>query len=114
MNKQKLGQGQGYDWAELYASSTVHPKTHWYDAMISAAYVYPPPIYTGSITGLHIPFIKLGSQYDAGTSIASQASGWRFSISIPVMHCQHPTNQIVKKFDVRDIIWLVKKYFFMR
>ena len=54
---------------------------------------------------------KPGSQFDASASVALQALGdvWIDLISIPALHCQRPTNQIVKKFYIRDIIWLVKK-----
>ena len=54
---------------------------------------------------------KPGSQFDARASVVLQALGdvWIDLISIPVLYCQRPTNQIVKKFYIRDIIWLVKK-----
>ena len=59
--------------------------------------------------------LKLGSQYDAGTSVASWASGWCWNSLF--QRCiasisQHPTNQIVEKFNVKNRIWVVEKILF--
>ena len=53
--------------------------------------------------------VNPGSQYDTGASVVLWVSGWRYSsIVLPALATQCPTNQIVKKFDIRNRIWLVK------
>ena len=59
------------------------------------------------------------NNYDAGASVASQASGWRWNglnFYSVFQHCitsvsQRSTNQIVEKLDIRNRIWLVKNIF---
>ena len=56
--------------------------------------------------------LKLVSQYDAGTSVASWASGWHWNSLFQRCVSQHPANQIVEKFNIRNIIWVVEKNLF--
>ena len=59
------------------------------------------------------------NNYDAGASVASQASGWRWNglnFYSVFQHCitsvsQRSTKQIVEKLDIRNRIWLVKNIF---
>ena len=61
--------------------------------------------------------VKAGSQYDAGSSVASWALGWRWnrldfysSIVLLVLVSIQPI-RLLKKYDTRNRIWLVKRYF---
>ena len=59
--------------------------------------------------------VKVGSQYDAGASIALQASEWhwswlKFNSTLFANISHQSTNQIVYKFDIANRIWLVDKY----